>query len=155
MQNRGHCKSCGFQVLQSQHVHTFLSTTDFIKIRTTQTGYRTTSVGCKGESRYVEGCRGLPYLKTNKFIGFLVSWLLVLWFQHFTKCPFHAFRKILIPHPRFPRLYSTDRRDYRRPSFRDCSFFWISEVLRFIKYHFLNTNWDVLGLLEVSWGRKR
>ena len=32
------------------------------------TGYRTTSVWCKGGSRYVEGCWGFPYLKINKLL---------------------------------------------------------------------------------------
>ena len=47
---------------------------------TTQTVYGTTPVGCKGGTRYVEGCWGFPYLKIKKckvsrvlFFGFLVS----------------------------------------------------------------------------------
>ena len=45
--------------------------------------------GCRGGSRYVEGCRGFPYLK--KCIGFLVSWLLASWFIGFLVCWFLGF----------------------------------------------------------------
>ena len=34
--------------------------------------------GCRGGSRYVEGCQGFPYLKS-----FLVSWFLGFWFLGF------------------------------------------------------------------------
>ena len=37
---------------------------------TTQTGYGATPVGCRGESRYVEGCWGLPDSKIRKFLRF-------------------------------------------------------------------------------------
>ena len=45
-------------------------------------------VGCKGGSRYVEGCWGLLYLKMEKcfgflVLGFLVSCFLVYWFIGF------------------------------------------------------------------------
>ena len=49
---------------------------------TTQTGYETTPVGCRGGNRYVEGCWGFPYLKIKKkFIGFVCFrvWLVVFW----------------------------------------------------------------------------
>ena len=42
---------------------------------TTQTGYGTTSVWCRGWSRYVEGCWGLPYLKTFLFVQTLISYI--------------------------------------------------------------------------------
>ena len=37
---------------------------------TTQTGYMTTPVGCRGGCRYVEGCWGFPLLKIKMFLGF-------------------------------------------------------------------------------------
>ena len=36
-----------------------------------QTGYGTTSVGCRAGSRYVEGCWGFPYLTIKKGLKFL------------------------------------------------------------------------------------
>ena len=54
---------------------------------------------CRGGSRYVEGCRGFPYLK--KFIGFVAYWFsffyfyfvgfLVSWFPDFLVCWFESF----------------------------------------------------------------
>ena len=59
---------------------------------TTQTGYGTSSVGCRGGSRYVEGCWGFPDLEIKKFKvswfqSFLAFGFLVSWFQR-TFCVF-------------------------------------------------------------------
>ena len=43
---------------------------------TTLKGYGTTPVGCRGGSRYVEGCPGFSYLQIKKLLVLLVSWLL-------------------------------------------------------------------------------
>ena len=98
-------------------------------------------VGCRGGSRYVEGCWGLPHLKIKMLLGFLVfgfsvSKLLgfkVIWFlgfnisklqpSHFTKCPFHVFRKILIPNSRFSKILKWIFMHFRRLSFPTFSFF--------------------------------
>ena len=96
---------------------------------TTKTGYRTTPVGCRGGSRYVERCWGFPYLKIKKFLGFLVSgcglrfvcfWFygfMVSWFRKLTKLPVHAFRKIFIPYPRLWRCLYTDLHHLSAPVF--------------------------------------
>ena len=40
-------------------------------------------VGCRGGSRYVEGCWGFPFVKIKTFLGFSGSWFLVSWFIGF------------------------------------------------------------------------
>ena len=66
------------------------------------------------------------------FFGFVVSWFygfVVLWFHgcmdswfpKITKLSFHAFRKILIPSPRFSRWYSTDLHPFSAPVFSKSS----------------------------------
>ena len=81
-------------------------------------GYGTTPVGCRGGSRHVEGCWGLPHLKIKKngrllFFDYRYSFVamfafcLVSWFQKSIKFPFHAFRKISISRSSFSRCYLT------------------------------------------------
>ena len=52
-------------------------------------------VGCRGGSRYVEGCLGFPYLKIKKFLGLLVFGLLVVRLLGFLvlKSPLNIFKR--------------------------------------------------------------
>ena len=53
-------------------------------------------VGCRGGSRYVEGCWRFPYLKIKKrFLGFLLSWFrMFCGVQHFKDLSRFNHRKI-------------------------------------------------------------
>ena len=111
---------------------------------------------------------GVGMLRGKDFFGFLVPWLQsflvscflsfkVSWFQRcfvskfqrFTTFPFHVFRKILIPYPRFPRFHSTVRRQFSVPAFSkvvnilDFQNFEIYDVL--LKY--LGLSWIISGIL--------
>ena len=53
------------------------------------------SVGCKGGSRFVDGCWGFPYLKINRFkvslflfFGVTVLCFIILWFCGFSQIAF-------------------------------------------------------------------
>ena len=100
--------------------------------------------GCRGGSRYVEGCWGFHYLIC--FVGFLVvgflvsrcsvSWLSVSWFLDCLVLKFSCFMvpkflgfkvsDILIPYPRCSRKSYKDRRDFSAPAC--CQLFKIEDL---------------------------
>ena len=62
-----------------------------IEAAITQTGYGTTSLGCRGGSWYFEGCWGFPYLKTKRFKVVWFYGFMVLWLYGFMVLSFYGF----------------------------------------------------------------
>ena len=87
------------------------------------------------------GCVVLYFLWLYGFV--VCVWFyscMILWFLCFknTKCPFHVFRNILIPYPRFSRFYLTDLHHFAAPVFSNVdTFWWGSTILKCPKIIFL------------------
>ena len=79
------------------------------------------------------------------FYGFMFCSFMVLWFYGFlvsknTDLPFHVFRRILVPYPRFSRFYYTDR--------RFCSVLVFSKIVNMLDHILRFTNIIFLKMFQ-------